>query len=122
MSSWGFHFELLTYPNGRAYLADFNSALWNPAAPDRGAPPRLAARPGCLPGFRGFEHLSITVRDLDEACSLLQGVLGAEPFYDLEPPVDPHGSSLGAYINGDARSRPTRVRLLRTPYLNIEVV
>jgi catechol 2,3-dioxygenase-like lactoylglutathione lyase family enzyme len=122
MTSWGFHFELLTYPQGRAYMADFDTALWNPAMPDRGALPRLVDRPGCLPGFRGFEHLSITVGDLEEADALLQGVLGTERFYDLEPPVDLHGSSLAAYTNGDARSTPTRVRLFRTPYLNIEVV
>jgi len=122
MTSWGFHFELLTYPNGRAYQADFGARLWNPAAPDRDAPPRPAANTASLPGFRGFEHLSITVQDLDEADDMLQGVLGAEPFYDLAPPVDPQGSALAAYINGDARSTPSRVRLFRTPYLNIEVV
>lgn len=31
MTDWGLHFELLTYPNGRAYMADFPRLLWNPA-------------------------------------------------------------------------------------------
>jgi catechol 2,3-dioxygenase-like lactoylglutathione lyase family enzyme len=122
MTDWGFHFELLTYPNGRAYRADFDSALWNPATPDRGAPPRVASRPGCMPGFRGFEHLSVAVADLDQTAALLQGVLGAEPFYDLEPRVEARTSGFAAYTNCDARSRPTRVRLFRTPYLNIEII
>jgi catechol 2,3-dioxygenase-like lactoylglutathione lyase family enzyme len=122
MTNWGFHFELLTYPNGRAYRADFADRLWNPAQPDRGAGVGATSRPGAVPGFRGFEHVSITVADLDEACELLEGLLGCAPFYDLGPPLDRRGSTLGAYANVDVRAAPSRVRLLRSPYLNIEVV
>jgi catechol 2,3-dioxygenase-like lactoylglutathione lyase family enzyme len=122
MTEWGLHFELLTYPNGRAYLEHFADRLWNPARPDRGAACTFTPRPGAVPGFRGFEHLSVAVGDLDEACGLFEGVLGCTRFYDLDPPVDRHGSALGAYANVDVRAAPSRVRLLRSPYLNIEVV
>src|SRR5262249_56402243 len=88
MTEWGFHFELLTYPNGRAYLALSDDRLWNPAQPDRGAASTFTPRSGAIPGFRGFEHVSIAVADLDEACALFEGVLGCTPFYDLDPPVD----------------------------------
>jgi catechol 2,3-dioxygenase-like lactoylglutathione lyase family enzyme len=122
MTDWGFHFELLTYPNGRAYRDSFEGRLWNPAEPDRGATPSFEPTPGSLPTFRGFEHVSITVPDLDEACDLFVEVLGAESFYDLSGPTDRHTSWFGAYTNVDARAMPTRVRLLRTPYLNVEIV
>lgn len=120
MTSWGFRFELLTFPNGRAYEADFPGRLWSPARPETGPP---AFDPsGGIPSFRGFEHVSMTVPDLDEATRLFTGVLGAERFYDLEPVLDQHTSGFGAYANVDARAKPSRVRLFRTRYLNLEVV
>lgn len=120
MTSWGLHFELLTYPHGRAYTADFVGRLWNPAEPDRGATPRRAA--GGMPGFRGFEHLSVAVADIDEATAFLGDVLGFERFYDMGPVADPHGSGFGAYVNVDVRVRVSKVRLFRTPFLNLELI
>ena len=122
MTSWGFHFELLTYPDGREYQSSFDDRLWNPAAPDRGARPAFDLQPGALPGFRGFEHVSVTVADLDDATDLLAGPLGCDVFYDLKGPFNRGGSDFGAYANVDVRADPTRVRLFRTPYLNVEVV
>jgi catechol 2,3-dioxygenase-like lactoylglutathione lyase family enzyme len=121
MTEWGFHFELCSYPNGRAYMADHERLLWHPAAPDAGATPRTADAPA-LPGFRGFEHVSLAVADLDEATAFFEGVLGCERFYDLGRFGDPHGSDFGAYANVDARVRVSNVRLFRSPYLNFEVI
>jgi len=122
MTDWGLHVELLTYPNGRAYQSAFEGRIWNPAEPDRGAVLAVPPVPGSLPGFRGFEHLSVAVADLDAATVLLVDVLGCEQFYDLEPPFNRGGSGFGAYANVDVRAHPTRVRLFRSRYLNIEVV
>ncbi len=122
MTTWGFRFELVTYPSGRRYEAEFPQRLWNPAHPDRGALATFTPAAGSLPAFRGFEHLSITVGDLEEASRLFVDALGCEPFYDMEPFVDRHGSDFGAYANVDVRAQPSRVRLLRSPYLNIELV
>jgi catechol 2,3-dioxygenase-like lactoylglutathione lyase family enzyme len=122
MTSWGFRFELLTYPHGRRYETTATGRLWNPTRPDRGAQPAFQPQPGAIPTFRGFEHVSITVADLEEASELFVGVLGCEPLYDLEPVIDRHGSDFGAFANVDVRASPTRVRLLRSPFVNIELV
>jgi catechol 2,3-dioxygenase-like lactoylglutathione lyase family enzyme len=121
MTSWGFHFELTSYPNGRAYMSEFDDHLWNPSNPDRGATLRTPARPS-VPGFRGFEHLSFAVADIEEATSFLEHVLGCERFYDMGPIDDPHGSGFGAYANVDVRVKVSKVRLFRTPFLNLEVI
>jgi catechol 2,3-dioxygenase-like lactoylglutathione lyase family enzyme len=121
MTGWGFHFELLSYPNGRAYMADFPIPLWNPAQPDRGATSRAPSRPS-VPGFRGFEHLSFAVADIEESSAFLEDVLGCERFYDMGPMSDPHGSGFGAYANVDVRVSVSRVRLFRTPFFNLELI
>lgn len=121
MTSWGFHFELLSYPNGRAYMANYRDRLWNPAEPDRGAPPRTSSR-AALRGFRGFEHLSVSVADIEEVSAFLEQALGCERFYDMGPMADPHGSGFGAYANVDVRVQASKVRLYRTPYLNLELI
>lgn len=120
MTSWGLRFELLTFPNGRAYEASYAGRLWNPAEPEAG-PPGFGPIGG-IPTFRGFEHVSMTVPNLDEATRVFVDVLGAEQFYDLEPMIGRHTSEFGAYANVDARATPSRVRLFRTKYLNLEVV
>jgi catechol 2,3-dioxygenase-like lactoylglutathione lyase family enzyme len=121
MTSWGFHFELLTYPKGRAYMADFDRRLWNPAEPDAGATRRAPAA-GALPGFRGFEHISFAVPDVAEASSFFESALACERFYDMGPVSDPHGSGFGAYANVDVRVEVPTVRLFRTTYLNLELI
>jgi catechol 2,3-dioxygenase-like lactoylglutathione lyase family enzyme len=122
MTRWGFRFELLTYPNGRAYQRSSDARLWNPAQPDRGAASSFQPAPGAVPGFRGFEHVSLAVPDLDVASELFTKVLGCEPFYDLDVDIDRHSSDFGAYANVDVRAAPTRARVLRSPYLNVELV
>jgi catechol 2,3-dioxygenase-like lactoylglutathione lyase family enzyme len=117
----GFHFELLTYPNGRAYMQDFDGRLWNPAAPDRGATTRTAPD-AAIPGFRGFEHVSLAVGDLEEASQFFECVLGCERFYDMGPMDDRHGSGFGAYANVDVRIAVSKVRLFRSPFLNFELI
>lgn len=121
MTEWGMRFELLTYPNGRVYEAETPARLWHPGHPGIGGEPAFTPQGG-VPTFRGFEHLSMAVPDLDEASRLFETVFGAERLYDLEPKLDPHTSEFGAYANADARATPTRVRLLRTAYLNVELV
>jgi catechol 2,3-dioxygenase-like lactoylglutathione lyase family enzyme len=121
MTAWGFHFEVTTYPNGRAYMDDFAGRLWNPAQPDRGAPLRSPDGRG-IPGFRGFEHLSVAVGDIDEATRFFEDVLGCERFYDMGPIDDRHGSGFGAYANVDVRVSVSKVRLFRTPFLNLEII
>ena len=121
MTESGFHFELLTYPNGRAYMDDFEARLWNPAAPDRGATLRSPLNPS-VPGFRGFEHLSLAVADIEEASRFFEDVLGCERFYDMGPMDDAHGSGFGAYANVDVRVSVSKVRLFRSPYFNFEVI
>jgi catechol 2,3-dioxygenase-like lactoylglutathione lyase family enzyme len=121
MTRWGFHFELTSYPNGRAYMDDFEGRLWNPARPDRGAARRSADGRG-VPGFRGFEHLSVAVGDIEEVTRFLEEVVGCERFYDMGPIDDRHGSGFGAYANVDVRVSVSKVRLFRTPYLNLEII
>jgi catechol 2,3-dioxygenase-like lactoylglutathione lyase family enzyme len=121
MTRWGFHFELLSYPNGRAYMADYPTRLWNPAQPDRGATRRSPIHPA-VPGFRGFEHISFAVAHIEESSAFLEDVLGCERFYDMGPISDPHGSGFGGYANVDVRVRVSRVRLFRTPFFNLELI
>ncbi|MGO8863142.1 MAG: hypothetical protein ACLQRH_20625 [Acidimicrobiales bacterium] len=121
MTRWGFHFELLTYPNGRAYMDDFEGRLWNPAQPDGAAPLRSTEGRG-VPGFRGFEHLSVAVGDMEEVSRFLEEVVGCQRFYDMGPMDDRHGSGFGAYVNVDVRVSVSKVRLFRTPYLNLEII
>jgi catechol 2,3-dioxygenase-like lactoylglutathione lyase family enzyme len=121
MSAWGFRFELVSYPNGRVYEASSEERLWHPGKPDRGALPRFEPRGG-IPTFRGFEHVSMAVADLDEATDLLVGALGCTVLYDLDVRSDRHTSNFGAYANVDVRAAPTRVRLFRSSYMNFEVV
>ena len=64
----------------------------------------------------------MAVADLEAATRLLVDVLGAERFYDLEPPFNRGGSSFGAYANVDVRAEPSLVRLFRHQFLNIEVI
>ena len=117
MSPWGFRFELLTYPNGRLWHNENPGRMWNPAQAESNFTPD-----GGVPTFRGFEHVSLTVPNLDEATRIFVDVLGAEELYDLEPKFDSKSSAFGAYANVDARATPSRVRLFRTRYLNLEVV
>jgi hypothetical protein len=49
-------------------------------------------------------------------------LLGCETLYDLEPTIDRQSSAFGAYANVDVRAVPSRVRVLRSHYLNLEVV
>ncbi|MFI5046698.1 MAG: VOC family protein, partial [Acidimicrobiia bacterium] len=99
-----------------------HGGLWDPADPDRGAPPAFEPGAGALPGFRGFERLQITVADLDEASAVFEDVLGFEACGDVPAPADEDGLPLRASANVDARARPSCARVLRSPFLNLELV
>ena len=45
MTRWGFHFELLTYPNDREYRSSYEGRLWNPAEPTAAPSPPFAPWP-----------------------------------------------------------------------------
>ncbi len=113
MTPWGLHFSLVTQPGG--------DRLWDPARPDRGARPAFRAGAGAIPGFRGFERLRVTVTDLDEACAVFEGALGLEWVGDTDLGAAAPGG-VGPRANVDARAAPTRARVLRSHYLNVELV
>ena len=93
MTPWGLHFEIRSDPSRGSWTVRDSTYL-----------PR-----GGLPTFRGFERISLTVPDLDEASRLFVELLGADLAYDLEPPVD-----VGA--------TPTKCRVLDREGLNLKVV
>ena len=64
----------------------------------------------------------MAVADIEEATSFFVDVIGCERFYDMGPMADPHGSDFGAYANVDVRVEVSKVRLFRTPFLNLEVI
>ena len=113
MSPWGFHFSLTPPPD--------DGELWDPAHPDRGARPTFTPAAGALPTFRGFERLRVTVADLDQASAIVEDALGFEPRSERTPGIDT-GAGVGARTNVDARAAPSRARIFRSPYLNLEVV
>jgi catechol 2,3-dioxygenase-like lactoylglutathione lyase family enzyme len=122
MTRFGLHFELVSFPSSKADNTEEIGGLWNPAAFDGDAAAAVPKPPGGLPGFRGFERIRITVADLDRACLVFEDVLGFERRYDLAFPAADHDVPFRAYANADARAQPTRARVLRSPYLNVELV
>ena len=108
-------------PTEPSTTAGAGPAPWDPTAPGPGVEP-FPPDAGALPGFRGFERLTVTVADLDEAAGLLTGVLGFEAVGAAPAPADRSGPDLRAHANVDARARPARACVLRSPYLNVELV
>jgi catechol 2,3-dioxygenase-like lactoylglutathione lyase family enzyme len=112
MTRWGLHFHLTA-------SAGPGLGVWDPQSPDRGALAPLVPGRG-LPTFAGFDRMTITVGNLDEASDFFQRVLGTEAIGDQVSPADM--SDYRAWANVDVRASPSRSRVLRSPYLNLELV
>jgi catechol 2,3-dioxygenase-like lactoylglutathione lyase family enzyme len=107
MTPFGLQFQLVGGPPGEDTV---DGTGWRPG-------------PGSLPGFRGFESMQVTVGDLEEASRFLQEVLGFERVDDL--PTWPPGMTSGqvaALANVDVRANPGPARVLRSRYLEVELV
>ncbi len=76
---------------------------------------------GRLPTSRGIEHLNVTVADLDEVTAFLTDVFGCQALYTMGPFEDRKGPFMRVIANADVRSVVRYVRVLRSPFLNIEL-
>ncbi|OHV35527.1 glyoxalase [Parafrankia soli] len=81
-----------------------------------GDPPRAG-----LPTSHGIEHLNITVADLDEATAFFTDVFGCQTLYTMGPFEGRRGPFMRIIANADVRSVVHHVRVLRSPFLNIEL-
>lgn len=70
---------------------------------------------------RGIEHLSVTVADLDEATAFFVEVFGCRVLYTMGPFDGSGGPFMRIHANADVRSVVHHVRVLRSPFLNIEL-
>jgi catechol 2,3-dioxygenase-like lactoylglutathione lyase family enzyme len=70
---------------------------------------------------RGVEHLSLTVADLDEATAFFGGVFGCRVLYTMGPFENRREPFMRVIANADVRSVVHHVRVLRSPFLNIEL-
>lgn len=70
---------------------------------------------------RGVEHLSITVADLDEATAFFTEVFGCRVLYTMGPFENRREPFMRVIANADVRSVVHFVRVLRSPYLNVEM-
>src|SRR5260370_39864161 len=76
---------------------------------------------GPLPSSRGIEHLSVTGADLDEVTAFFTDVFGCQTLYTMGPFEDRRGPFMRVIANADVRSVVHYVRVLRSPFLNIEL-
>src|SRR5262245_13790279 len=87
-----------------------------------GTPAVAAAGPGAL---RGVEHVSMTVPDLDEATEFFADMFGCRTLYTMGPfsgsQQRPRTSFMRKYANADVRAVVHNVRVMRSPFLNIEL-
>ncbi|OHV29809.1 MULTISPECIES: VOC family protein [Pseudofrankia] len=74
-----------------------------------------------LPTSRGIEHLNITVADLDEVTAFFTDVFGCQTLYTMGPFEGRRGPFMRVIANADVRSVVHYVRVLRSPFLNIEL-
>src|SRR5256714_10510128 len=83
-----------------------------------------------IPTLGGVEHVSMTVPDLDEATAFFTGVFGCQVMYTMGPfsgeqangtTAGPRGAFMRRYANADVRAVVHYVRVLRSPYLNVEL-
>ena len=51
-------------------------------------PPTTTSEGTQLPGWRGVDHIGITVPDIEQATTFFVDVLGCELLYEREPPGD----------------------------------
>jgi catechol 2,3-dioxygenase-like lactoylglutathione lyase family enzyme len=81
----------------------------------------IYSRPVALATSRGVEHLSLTVADLDEATGFFTGVFGCRVMYTMGPFENRKEPFMRVIANADVRSVVHHVRVLRSPFLNIEL-
>jgi catechol 2,3-dioxygenase-like lactoylglutathione lyase family enzyme len=74
-----------------------------------------------IPGFRGVDHVGISVPNLEEAVEFFVGVLGAEAFYSLGPYSDEESDFNEVQFGVHPRAVVNEMRLLRLRNLNIEL-
>jgi catechol 2,3-dioxygenase-like lactoylglutathione lyase family enzyme len=74
-----------------------------------------------LPTCRGIEHVSMTVPDLDEASGFFTECFGCQTLYTMGPFSGSKNSFMRTYANADVRAVVHNVRVLRSPFLNIEM-
>jgi catechol 2,3-dioxygenase-like lactoylglutathione lyase family enzyme len=70
---------------------------------------------------RGVEHLSLTVADLDEATAFFCQVFGCRVLYTMGPFENRREPFMRVIANADVRSVVHHVRVLRSPFLNVEL-
>lgn len=68
-------------------------------------------RPG-LPGLAGFDHVGLTVPDIEQATSFLVDILGCEYLYALAPLID-RGEWMREHLNVDPDAEVTHLRFFR---------
>lgn len=66
-----------------------------------------------LPGLTGFDHVGITVPDLEAATNFLVDVLGCEYLYSLGPLGDPDGAWMAEHLNVHPRAACAELRFFR---------
>jgi catechol 2,3-dioxygenase-like lactoylglutathione lyase family enzyme len=74
-----------------------------------------------LPGLTGFDHVGVTVPDLDEACRWLVEVLGCEYLFPLSPRRDDEGTWMADHLNVHPRAAMRKVCFLRCGNLALEL-
>jgi catechol 2,3-dioxygenase-like lactoylglutathione lyase family enzyme len=74
-----------------------------------------------IPGFRGVDHIGITVPDLQQAVDFFVDVIGAEPFYSLGPYRDDETDFNEVQFGVHPRAVVNEMRLLRLGNLNLEL-
>jgi catechol 2,3-dioxygenase-like lactoylglutathione lyase family enzyme len=65
-----------------------------------------------IPGFRGIEHIGLTVPDISLASGFLRDLLGAEILYDVGPFESP-GDWMASHLAVHPRAKIEKIRVMR---------
>lgn len=82
-------------------------------APTPHTPTNLGRSKTGLPGLTGFDHVGITVPDIDEATQFLVDVLGFEYLYTLGPLQDHEGNWMSDHLDIHPRAIAQTIRFFR---------
>ncbi len=75
-----------------------------------------------MPGFRGSDHLGITVPDMKQAVEFFQNVIGCKAFFKNGPFVFNNNDWMKDRLNVDPRATIPEIRMMRCGYgVNIEL-
>ena len=74
-----------------------------------------------LPGFRGLEHIGVTVPNLKQAIDFFSEVLGWPVVYKFTPPSDPVGDFMAVNFGLHPRAKVRELAHVRSPLLNLEL-